>query len=422
MSTPAACGPPSIYTSCYFPRRACPYAGYTAIGESSLADRIEQRIDRWLSAGIIDASTAARIREFEAQHSTEEHHRWPVTVALALGAILVCAGVLLFVAAHWDQLSPGSRFALVLVLVAAFPIAGAFVGERFPALSLTFYAVGTICTGAGIFLAAQIFNLQEHWPSGILLWTIAAIAAWLLVRHWSQTVIVAILLPAWLTGEWIARGDQYHVRWFVLAAGLLFLSFTYLSALTEKRYSPDRVALVAIGAVALLPCGVFAFVSHLEPAGNWRNLPAQPATLGIFSWTLALALPLLMALLLRSKDAWMNGIAALWVILIGTLPTIMQTNNDIFVSFRATLALYIWAAIGALGLVAWGFYERRSERINLGIAGFALTVAIFYFSDVMDKLGRSASLISMGVLFLLGGWVLERLRRRLLAQMRGAQV
>jgi len=57
--------------------------------------------------------------------------------------------------------------------------------------------------------------------------------------------------------------------------------------------------------------------------------------------------------------------------------------------------------------------ERRKERINLGVVGFALTIAIFYFADVMDKLGRSASLIGLGVLFLFGGWGLERTRRRL---------
>jgi hypothetical protein len=46
-----------------------------------------------------------------------------------------------------------------------------------------------------------------------------------------------------------------------------------------------------------------------------------------------------------------------------------------------------------------------------------LTVAFFYFSSIMDKLGRSASLIGLGVLFLLGGWALERTRRRLIARL-----
>jgi hypothetical protein len=76
---------------------------------------------------------------------------------------------------------------------------------------------------------------------------------------------------------------------------------------------------------------------------------------------------------------------------------------------------YIWAAGLSLGLIGWGVLERRAERINLGIAGFALAVLVFYFSSVMDRLGRSASLVGLGLLFLGGGWALERARRRLVA-------
>ena len=63
--------------------------------------------------------------------------------------------------------------------------------------------------------------------------------------------------------------------------------------------------------------------------------------------------------------------------------------------------------------------ERRAERINLGVAGFALTVLVFYFSSVMDRLGRSASLVGLGLLFLVGGWALEHTRRRLVASVTG---
>jgi uncharacterized membrane protein len=35
----------------------------------------------------------------------------------------------------------------------------------------------------------------------------------------------------------------------------------------------------------------------------------------------------------------------------------------------------------------------------------------------MDKLGRSVSLIGLGLLFLLCGWFLEKSRRRLLARL-----
>src|SRR5437870_6605228 len=127
-----------------------------------MAGTLEKRLERWVLAGVVDASTAARIRTFEESQSPSERLRWPVLLAVALGGVLLCAGVLLFVAAHWDELSPTWRFTLVLFLVALFPIAGALTEERFPALSTTFYAIGTVCVGAGIFLTAQIFNLQER--------------------------------------------------------------------------------------------------------------------------------------------------------------------------------------------------------------------------------------------------------------------
>jgi uncharacterized membrane protein len=92
---------------------------------------------------------------------------------------------------------------------------------------------------------------------------------------------------------------------------------------------------------------------------------------------------------------------------------------------NATALGYVWrelgpyavCLLGAVGLIAWGLQEARKERINLGVAGFALTLLFFYFANVMDKLGRSLSLIGLGLLFLLGGWLLERTRRRLVARL-----
>jgi uncharacterized membrane protein len=175
-----------------------------------MANPLDKRLERWISAGVLDASTAARIRTFEESRGSSERLRWPVLLAVALGGVLLSAGVLLFVAAHWDELSPAWRFTLVMFLVALFPVAGALTEERFPALSTTFYAIGTICVGAGIFLTAQIFNLQEHWPTGILMWAVGALAGWLLLRHWTQAAPLALLVPAWLAGEW--RRHVYPAR------------------------------------------------------------------------------------------------------------------------------------------------------------------------------------------------------------------
>jgi len=55
--------------------------------------------------------------------------------------------------------------------------------------------------------------------------------------------------------------------------------------------------------------------------------------------------------------------------------------------------------------------------VNYGIVGFAITIGWFYFSNIFDKVGRSLGLIGMGVLFLAGGWALEKTRRRLISRM-----
>jgi hypothetical protein len=117
--------------------------------------------------------------------------------------------------------------------------------------------------------------------------------------------------------------------------------------------------------------------------------------------------PLGVAAALRGRNAWPNAAASAWAAAIFGLHAL-----------GAGVALYAWWALGALGLVAWGLHEARRERINMGTAMFAATVIAFYFSEVMDKLGRSASLIGFGVLFLAGGWALERMRRRLVEQAR----
>ena len=379
-----------------------------------MAAHWERYLKRWTTAGLIEPSTAERVRVYEAGQEKTQGLRWPVALAISLGGLLLGAGVLLFVAAHWDMLSPGARFGLVLLLVAIFHVAGAFTAERFAVLSTTLHAVGTISLGAGIFLAGQIFNLQEHWPGGLLLWALGAWVAYLLLHDWTQAALAALLTPMWLGGEWLVTTGRWVWTDKILAEGILLLAITYLTALLPNRETPARKALAWIGALALIPSVLFVIVSGTHSDGRLFSSSGISRELG---WTVALSLPLVLAWILRRRAAWMNLIAALWVVALGTTSLPSQPNESLLRLIWRELGPYALCALGSIGLIAWGLKEARKERINLGVAGFALTVLLFYFSNVMDKLGRSASLIGLGLLFLLGGWLLERTRRRLVARL-----
>lgn len=381
-----------------------------------MSKEIEAALDRWTTAGVIDRATAERIGAFERAQTPGKRLNWPAILAVVFGVVMLGAGVLLFVAAHWDELSPAWRFSMALSLVAAFHLIGALVSSRAERMAIAFHALGTGTLGAGIFLAGQIFHLDEHWPGGVMLWALGAWIAWFLLRDWVQAGLVAILTPAWLAAEWEVASERYWGE-RILTEGLLLLAIVYFTAQTKEQSSTVRRLLKWIGGIALFPC---VFMVSESSWGYYRK--PMPTGTKIIGWLLAIGLPLALAALLRRRQAWMAAVAALWVVILGTLPRPWGDYPYETLAQFAWRALgpFVWYALGSVAMIAWGLYEHKKERVNFGIAGFALSVLAFYFSSVMDKLGRSTSLIGLGVLFLLGGWYLEKTRRRLVGRVAGA--
>jgi uncharacterized membrane protein len=89
---------------------------------------------------------------------------------------------------------------------------------------------------------------------------------------------------------------------------------------------------------------------------------------------------------------------------------------------KMPIAGHLVAGLASVALAGWGIVELRKERVNLGLAGFVLCVLSFYFSYVADAINRSLGLIVLGVVFLAGGWQLERLRRKLMRRIEGAAI
>jgi hypothetical protein len=368
---------------------------------STMRIELEASLQRWVEAQILDREAAARIRQFERGAAPQRRSRWPAIAAMAFGGAMLAAGILLFVSAHWDRLSPVERMAVLVAAVGGFHTAGAFSASRFRAASITLHAVGTASLGGAIALAGQIFHMQEHWPSAILLWAVGAAIGWALLRDWAHLAIVAVLAPWWLAGEWIEAMRRARAVEPVVACGVLLLAICYLSV--RRPGAEDghgRVALAWLGGLALLPAAIFVAIERHSRGGS-----EHPVWMAL-GWAGAIGVPLAIAFVLRGRAAWMNAVAAVWAIaLYGA------------VEARLEAGIFVVCAIGAAGMVGWGIYEFRPERVNLGMAGLALTIVFFFFSSVMDKLGRSASLVALGTVCVAGGWYGEKLRRRLIAQL-----
>ena len=380
---------------------------------------LESLLNRWLAAGVVDATTANRIRAHEHGNQRRSGLRWQGLVALSLGGLLLACGVVLFVSAHWDQLGPLERLLLVMTMVAVFHLGAAWTRAGNHALSTTLHAVGTVSAGAAIALVGQIFNLQQHWPAAVLLWALCAIAGWVLLRDQAQQILALLLVPAWIFCELDYAAEQHIGHDAYLGRFLLLWAVLYLVLFLHSRKKGLQGVLFAAAAIA-------AVIGSAMMLTGWRAWPTNgcfiPYAVCVWAWLAMGAFPLCAAAfkghkgLLPMSVALVYAIALPWCQRLWTVTYNYGPYPSSYTMNAPNLAAHLLTAAFAVYLCWWGVRQASRWLVNFGMVGFAITVAWFYFSSLFDALGRSLGLIGLGVLFLAGGWALEKLRRRILAR------
>jgi uncharacterized membrane protein len=385
----------------------------------------ESLLTRWQTAGVLDAETSDRIRAWESEQKRPSGLRWQVIVVLILGAILLACGVALFVSAHWDEIGPGARFAVVLGMVSVFHLGGGWARSRFHGLSTALHAVGTVSTGAAIALVGQIFNIQEHWPAAVLMWALAALAGWILLHDEAQQTLTLLLFPAWILSEFTFAADG-HIGGNVYAGRFLIVwAVLYLTFFLGSRRKILQGILFAVAAIASIVSIEVLLVGWRSWSGNQTYLPLG---LRAWGWVDIAVLPLLFAAFKFRKSvipvavAIVFSIALPWCIKIQTQHFDNGAFHNTYTFSVPNLAAYALVGAFAVFIIWWGVRRASRALVNLGIVGFALAVGWFYFSNIFDKVGRSLGLIGLGILFLAGGWVLEKTRRNLVAGMGKAEI
>lgn len=381
----------------------------------------ERYVARWQSAGLLDEATATAIRNYEQAQVRPTGRQWQVLLALILGAILLGAGVLLFVAAHWSTISPPSRMCLVLLMLIFFHGLGILARQRFAGFATAMHALGTISAGAAIALVGQIFNMQEHWPAAVLLWALCAAAGWWLLRDQFQQTLTLLLVPAWIFSEWMERADAYGGSETYFARMAAVVAAMYLAAFLHSRRRVVAGILFGFAAV-LLPISIGILVHGWQSASyshqSWGFVPLS-YRLAAFGIMFA---EILAGTVLERRSALPTLIVACVAIVLPWAQTTISEEGfgHNWKHSGPSLLAYAIVAAASVFLVWWGVRISAKHLVNYGVVAFAITVIWFYFSSVMDKLGRSLGLIMLGVLFLAGGWALEHTRRKLISNLAGA--
>ncbi len=209
--------------------------------------------------------------------------------------------------------------------------------------------------------------------------------------------------------------DVYLGRAFFVWAVL------YLTFFLGSRRKITQGILFACGVIA----GAVGLLGVLDGWVSWSSAQTfVPFSARVWAWIVIAAIPLAIAAFHGHKGlvppllAVALAIALPWCIRAVTHMDGHSTQfPQAYTEPEPTLLAHALVALFTVFLCWWGVRMASKALVNLGIVGFAVAVAWFYFSNILDKMDRSLGLIVLGVLFLAGGWALEKMRRRILARM-----
>ena len=244
-----------------------------------------------------------------------------------------------------------------------------------------------------------------------MLWALCALAGWALLGDQVQQTITLLLVPAWIICEWAARTDGYRGSEVFAARMATVFAAAYLTGFLTERKKLVFGVLFTVGCVAVI-VGVSMLATPYSVWHDWQKDAQMPAHLMTFGWLFVALLPLLSAWRFNRPSVLPVAVVLFAAIV---LPHLYYATKEYapWNYDQPSLTAHALVAAVAAFLAWWGVRQRSRAMINYGVVCFALSVLWFYFSSVMGKLGRSFSLMLLGVLFLGGGWLLEKTRRKL---------
>ncbi len=178
-------------------------------------------LETWVQEGIINDAQAQAIRG--RYSAPEQAGTWGRIAFAAFGAILIGLGVILLFAYNWDKMHKFAKLAIVFcALISAH---GAALIVKRTTTRQTLHVLGSMFFGAGIWLVAQTYHINEHYPNAFLVWGAGALAlAWVLPSL-PQALMATFLLVLWNGFESYGFQNANYAAPIVIFFGILPLAW-----------------------------------------------------------------------------------------------------------------------------------------------------------------------------------------------------
>jgi len=290
---------------------------------------LQGEVQAWVQEGLVSPEQAAALRR--RYPPPAEGPAWGVIIFTTIGAVIAGLGIILLFAYNWAAIPKAAKLALVFGALAGAHGAGLrlFLATPHRGLGEGLCLLGTMLFGAGLWLVAQVYHIEEHYPTAFLAWGLGAAALALALPSIPQALLATVLLSIWCGTERVGFDTPRYLAPLVLAA--------VLGPLAWRRRSPVLLAAL-IPAFTLTTIFVLPevdrhpwliFTTVLNLGALWIALgfllrarggfPAAARLFGFYGWSsvyLALYLlcfPELARHLLHASEAMTGAVLAFWL-------------------------------------------------------------------------------------------------------------
>ncbi|HET7832721.1 MAG TPA: DUF2157 domain-containing protein [Gallionella sp.] len=435
---------------------------------STYLKRLERDLPVWVEKGWVQPGAEQDLlSHVAAQQGGGERH----IIALAImGVLLLGAGVITFFAANWSGMSKLSKLLVLFGSMSAAYIAAAITVSRakLPRVGESLWLLGVLLFGANIMLIAQTYNIDSHYPDGVLTWALggllvayaapaqAAMAAAIALAvlwsgmeslefdqlHWGFLVFWLACLPAvyrksWHTAAQLAMAglllwslffftnlgriyghSAYLVQLYFLVYLMLFVGGMVLT-ISERTRELASIVKHYAAVAATLAFFALTFPELHRRSVPWRGIAATPMPDASWAALTLSAAVLLVALVLWYRRLNPSAEASPYLkwgrMLLAVIAVLFVANLILQGEYGGLLALLFNVAF--FGALVWllfhSLHHADKTMLNLTFLMFAVWLLTRYFDTFWTLLNRSFFFMAGGVLLLAGGYVLERQRRKL---------